>query len=229
MQNSTDAPRAAANHRNRIETARVPATKVIVLHRACALPAVSPKGAWVGMQQRGIDRLARALAVSRSRRHALVAVAATFGLVRGFSGFAAKNRRTTKAAFSRKCHRFIISAGPNRDDAFEHTDDDVLIEIIPKKGGSAKVVFNDNNKSANGPNGDHLQVPPFTAKVGDKVHIVARNEVAGGCELDEIWLHCIEGRGGKVKLLDRFTPEQCSAQANTTGIFLDRTIRIRNK
>jgi hypothetical protein len=201
-------------------------------NRASALPAVSPKGASVAMQQWGIDRFSRVLARPHSRRDALFAAAAVLVAEREFPALGAKDssrRRDKNAAFPRKCRRFVISAGPNRDDAFEHTDDDLFIAIIPKRGGSEKVVFNDNNKGPNGPNGDHLKVTPFTAKLGDKVHIVARNEVEGGCELDEIWLHCIEGRGGRVKLLDRFTPEECSAQANRVGIFLDRTIRIRNK
>ena len=74
-----------------------------------------------------------------------------------------------------------------------------------------------------------MRVAPFTARVGDELHIVARNEVAGGCELDEIWLHCIEGKGGKVKLTDRILPEDCQADANRVGVFLDTTVRITNK
>jgi hypothetical protein len=61
------------------------------------------------------------------------------------------------------------------------------------------------------------------------VHIVARNEVVGGCELDEIWLHCVEGRGGKVKLTDRITPEECESDANQIGVFFETTVRITNK
>ena len=158
------------------------------------------------MRSRGIDLVARALARPRSRRHAFIAAGAIM-----FSAEAqqAAGQRKTRdkgqrgsakgTAFSRKCRRFIIAAGPNRDDRFQHTDDDLLIEIIPKKGGSAKIVFNDDNKGPNGPNGEHLRVTPFTARVGDQVHIVARNEVAGGCEMDEIWLHCVDGKSGKVK------------------------------
>jgi hypothetical protein len=123
----------------------------------------------------------------------------------------------------------MISAGPDSKDRFQHTDDDLLIEIIPKKGGGAKVVFDDDNDAPNGPNGDHLGVTPFTARVGDQVRIVARNEVGGGCELDEIWLHCIEGRGGKVKLTDSISPEQCRSDANRIGVFFETTIRITNK
>ena len=168
-----------------------------------------------------------------SRRQALAVAAA---VTMSADTVAARRRRnsnqrgsTRRTAFSRKCKRFVITAGPNRNDRFQHTDDDLLIEIIPKKGGAAKTVFNDNNKAPNGPNGDHLSVPPFTARVGDKVHIVARNEVAGGCELDEIWLHCIEGRGGKVKLTDSITPEECRSDANRIGIFFETTVRIKNK
>ena len=72
-------------------------------------------------------------------------------------------------------------------------------------------------------------MPPFTARVGDQVHIVARNEVVGGCELDEIWLHCVEGRGGKVKLTDSITPEECQSDANRIGVFFETTVRIKNK
>ena len=70
---------------------------------------------------------------------------------------------------------------------------------------------------------------PFSAKVGAEVHIVARNEVAGGCELDEIWLHCLEGRGGKVKLTGRISPRECGRDANRIGVFFDKTVRIKNR
>jgi len=187
------------------------------------------------MQQSGIDLLARALALPRSRRQALVAAGAVIigADAQRVAAQRRKNKRGRKGsgngnAFSRKCRRFIIAAGPNRDDRFQHTDDDLLIEIIPKKGGAAKIVFNDDNKGPNGPNGDHLRVAPFTARVGDRVHIVARNEAAGGCELDEIWLHCIEGRGGRVKLTDQITPEECRSDANRIGVFFDTTLRIKN-
>jgi len=72
-------------------------------------------------------------------------------------------------------------------------------------------------------------VAPFTARVGDQVHIVARNEVAGGCELDEIWLQCVDGRGGKVKLTDSISPEECQDDANRIGVFFETTVRIKNK
>jgi hypothetical protein len=185
------------------------------------------------MRQTTVDLLARALAMPGTRRRAITAAGA---LLIGADPVAARKRRdgdqrrsTRGAAFSRKCKRFVIGAGPNRNDRFQHTDDDVLIEIIPKKGGAAKTVFNDNNKGPNGPNGDHLSVPPFTARVGDQVHIVARNEVVGGCELDEMWLHCVEGRGGKVKLTDGVTPAECQSDANRIGVFFETTVRIKNK
>jgi hypothetical protein len=185
------------------------------------------------MQQTAIDLVARALAVSGSRRQALAVASA---MIVGAVPTVARRRRdsaepasTRGSAFSRKCRHFVITAGPNRDDRFQHTDDDLLIEIIPRKSGAAKTVFNDNNKAPNGPNGDHLSVAPFTARVGDQVHIVARNEVAGGCELDEIWLQCIEGRGGKVKLTDSITPEECRSNANRIGVFFETTVRIKNK
>jgi hypothetical protein len=185
------------------------------------------------MQQPPIDLLARVLAVSGSRRQAL-AVAGAF--IFDATSVAARRRKdssergsTRGAAFSRKCKRFVITAGPNRNDRFQHTDDDLLIEIIPKSGGAAKTVFNDNNKAPNGPNGEHLSVAPFTARVGDQVHIVARNEVVGGCELDEIWLQCVDGRGGKVKLTDSISPEECRDDANRIGVFFETTVRIKNK
>jgi len=124
----------------------------------------------------------------------------------------------------------VISAGPDRDDKFQHIDDDLLIELIPKgKKGGAKTLLEDDNDSPNGNDGDHLKVNPFTARVGDKIHIVARNEVAGGCELDEIWLHCIDGRGGRVKLLAATTPEECRSDAGKVGVFLDEIVRIKHK
>jgi hypothetical protein len=185
------------------------------------------------MRQSAVDVLARAFAASGSRRRALAIAGA---MMIGADPVTARRRRDSEqrgsargTAFSRKCNRFVISAGPNRNVRFQHTDDDLLIEIIPKNGGGSKTVFDDDNKAPNGPNGDHLSVPPFSARVGDEVHIVARNEVVGGCELDEIWLHCVEGRGGKVKLTDRITPEECESDANQIGVFFETTVRIKNK
>ena len=185
------------------------------------------------MRQTAVDLLARALATPGSRRQAL-AVAGAF-IISAEPGTARRRRdsdqrgSTRGTAFSRKCRRFVISAGPNRNERFDNTDDDLFIQIIPRNGGAAKTVFDDDNNAPNGPNGDHLSVPPFTARVGDQVHIVARNEVAGGCELDEIWLHCVEGRGGKVKLTDSITPAECQSDANRIGVFFETTVRIKNK
>lgn len=144
-----------------------------------------------------------------------------------------KNKRAKKGkakgtGFSAKCERFVISAGPNRTDRFKHTDDDLFIELLPA-GGNPKVLFKDDNDAPNGPGGSHLAVEPFDAQVGDRIRIVARNEVAGGCELDAIWLHCIEKKGGSVKLLDAITPAECKKNADKVGVFLDTTVRIRNK
>ena len=188
------------------------------------------------MQATGIDLLARALARPGSRRQALIAAGAFF-IGADVQDARGRRRKIDKAqrgsgggtAFSRKCRRFIITAGPNRDDRFQHTDDDLRIVLIPRKGGAEKVVFEDDNDSPNGDNGEHLRVAPFTARVGDEIHIVARNEVAGGCELDEIWLHCIEGRGGKIQLTDRIFPEDCRPDANRIGVFFETTVRITNK
>ncbi len=135
-----------------------------------------------------------------------------------------------KESFSKNCRRFVVSAGPDPNDRFEHIDDDVLIELIPKgKKGVPTVLLRDDNNAPNGPNGDHPRATPFTAKVGDSIHIVARNEVVGGCELDEVWIHCTEGRGGKVKLTDAVTPEECSRNASKVGVFFDETVRITNR
>ena len=188
------------------------------------------------MQPTRIDLLARAIARPHSRRQALRAVSAVIfwtiaphaGAQRERAGRAQRGARGV-SGFPRRCRHFIIAAGPNRNDRFEHTDDDLLIEVIPRKGGAAKVVFDDDNNSPNGDDGEHLSVDPFTARVGDQIRIVARNEVVGGCELDEIWLHCIEGRGGKVKLTDRILPEDCRADANRVGVFFETTLRITNK
>lgn len=141
-----------------------------------------------------------------------------------------KNKRKGKAketGFSAKCERFLISAGPSKTDRFKHIDDDLFIELLPA-GGNPRVLFKDDNDAPNGPGGSHPTVDPFTAAVGDRIRIVARNEVAGGCELDAIWLHCLEGKGGSIKLLDAVTPKECKKDANTVGVFLDKTVRIRN-
>jgi hypothetical protein len=208
------------------------------------------------MQQSSIDRVARVLARAGSRRRALVALSASL-FNAGFAPVSGKkkkgdssrntqrkrrkdkqrdgkngndNSRGKDEGFPRDCRRFVIAAGPDRDDKFRHIDDDLHIVLIPKgKKGGSKVLLEDDNNSPNGNNGDHLKVNPFTAKVGDKIRIEARNEVVGGCELDEIWIHCIEGRGGKVKLTDAITPEDCRSDQNRVGVFEDRTVRIRNK
>lgn len=141
-----------------------------------------------------------------------------------------KNKRKGKAketGFSAKCERFLISAGPSKTDRFKHIDDDLFIELLPA-GGNPRVLFKDDNNAPNGPGGSHPTVDPFTAAVGDRIRIVARNEEAGGCELDAIWLHCLEGKGGSIKLLDAVTPKECKKDANTVGVFLDKTVRIRN-
>ena len=136
-------------------------------------------------------------------------------------------KKAKETGFSASCERFLISAGPSKTDRFKHIDDDLMIELLPA-GGNPKVLFKDDNDSPNGPGGSHPTVDPFTAQVGDRIRIVARNEVAGGCELDAIWLHCLEGKGGSVKLLDAVTPNECKRDANTVGVFLDTTVRIRN-
>jgi hypothetical protein len=152
------------------------------------------------------------------------------GKSRGNGNGKGKKKRKDKAketGFSASCERFLISAGPSKTDRFKHIDDDLFIELLPA-GGTPKVLFKDDNDAPNGPGGSHPTVDPFTAEVGDRIRIVARNEEAGGCELDAIWLHCLEGKGGSVKLLDAVTPKECKKDANTVGVFLDTTVRIRN-
>jgi hypothetical protein len=197
------------------------------------------------------DALSRALAGATTRRSLALALGA-IALGHGAAGKNKKARRPGRTGrgrrhrrdkqrdsrdkknksngFSRDCHRFVIAAGPDRDDKFQHIDDDLLIELIPKgKKGNAKTLLEDDNGSPNGNNGAHLKVNPFTARVGDRIHIVASNAEAGGCELDEIWLHCVEGRGGGVKLFNGVTPDECRADANLVGVFVDETVRIKNK
>ena len=182
---------------------------------AAALPAalIVPAGA---KDQSPLDRR-RKRAEKRSGKR-------SSGKSRGKSKDKKKAKET---GFSASCERFLISAGPSKTDRFKHIDDDLMIELLPA-GGNPKVLFKDDNDSPNGPGGSHPTVDPFTAQVGDRIRIVARNEVAGGCELDAIWLHCLEGRGGSVKLLDAVTPNECKRDANTVGVFLDTTVRIRN-
>ena len=182
---------------------------------AAALPAalIVPAGA---KDQSPLDRR-RKRAEKRSGKR-------SSGKSRGKSKDKKKAKET---GFSASCERFLISAGPSKTDRFKHIDDDLMIELLPA-GGNPKVLFKDDNDSPNGPGGSHPTVDPFTAQVGDRIRIVARNEVAGGCELDAIWLHCLEGKGGSVKLLDAVTPNECKKDANTVGVFLDTTVRIRN-
>lgn len=135
--------------------------------------------------------------------------------------------KAKETGFSASCERFLISAGPSKTDRFKHIDDDLFIELLPA-GGTPKVLFKDDNNAPNGPGGSHPTVDPFIAEVGDRIRIVARNEEAGGCELDAIWLHCLEGKGGSVKLLDAVSPAECKKNANTVGVFVDTMVRIRN-
>jgi hypothetical protein len=218
-------------------------------------PALARAWDWQGrqvfMQESRIDRLSHALLTYGSRRAALAALCcAAFGLdvpsvlgrksakrqrihhrkSRRSSRGSSTNKKssTKKSAFPHDCRHFVIAAGPNRDDKFQHIDDDLRIVLIPKgKKADSKVLLDDHNGSPNGPGGAHLKVAPFSAKVGDRIVITASNKVAGGCELDEIWIHCIEGKGGKVKLTDRITPSQCNG--GKVGVFFDRTVRIKNK
>jgi hypothetical protein len=207
------------------------------------------------MQQTAIERLARALASSQNRRQSFAALCgavialgaeSTLGGKRGHASrydrakrraerrasrksSSSKDKKKKGEGFPRNCRHFVIAAGANRDDKFKHIDDDLRIELIPKGNtGGARVLLDDDNNGPNGKNGDHIKVPPFTARVGDRIRIIARNEVAGGCELDAIWLHCVEGKGGGVKLSSRISPDQCRANANQVGVFLDKTVRIKN-
>jgi hypothetical protein len=177
------------------------------------------------MIERGIDRLARALAAPRSRRQAVLAAASAFAgahvLPETTKGRASdkkprnqdrnknkdRKKKGKKSAIPSNCERFVISAGPDKDDKFKHIDDDLFIELIPK-GRNV-----------------HRGVKPFTAKIGDRIHIVATNAEKGGCELDEIWLHCIEGKGGEMRLTKRIRPENCNG--DQLGSFLNALIRIR--
>ena len=90
------------------------------------------------------------------------------------------------------------------------------------------MLFNDDNDAPNGPGGSHPTVDPFVAEVSGRIRDVARNEAAGGCELDAVWLRCLERKGGSVKLLDTVTPAECRKNVNTVGVFLDTMVRIRD-
>ena len=209
------------------------------------------------MEERSFDRLARALTAQGTRRR-LALVGAAVVLITGAAAPGGarqrrdrprrdrdsgrkrneddkakrkrdKNRGRVTVPFARNCDRFVISAGPSPNDKFKHIDDDLHIELIAKgKRGGIRVLLRDDNNSPNGPDGDHLRVEPFEARVGDRIHIVARNEVSGGCELDAIWLHCTQGGNGRVKLTDRITPEECRNRANSVGVFFEKMIRIKS-
>ena len=152
-------------------------------------------------------------------------------LAQSESGTATSGDISIEEKFDRSCRRFEISAGPKRGGKFKHIDDDLLIVLIPKgkKGRRRKILFEDDNGEANGDNGKHLKVDPFKARVGDRIQIIARNAQTGGCELDEIWLHCTESGGGKVRLSKRITPEDCRADWNRIGVFFEKVVRIRNR
>jgi hypothetical protein len=196
------------------------------------------------MIERGIDRLSRALTAPHSRRRAMLAAALVLTGAQGLP--AAAQRRATgnkpktqrqhknkdgkkkdkKSTIPRSCERFVISAGPEKNDTFKHIDDDLFIELIPKgRNVHREVLLKDDNGLPNGDNGKHLTVKPFTAQIGDRIHIVATNAEKGGCELDEIWLHCIEGKGGEMRLTKRIKPEKCNG--DQLGAFLNALIRIR--
>jgi hypothetical protein len=196
------------------------------------------------MIERGIDRLARALAAPHSRRQAVHTVAAALTGVHALPAAAQhpgtdkkprnqdrnknkdRKKNDKKSTIPRNCERFVISAGPDKDDKFKHIDDDLFIELIPKgRNVHREVLLKDDNGLPNGDNGKHLSVKPFTAKIGDRIHIVATNAEKGGCELDEIWLHCIESKGGEMRLTKRIKPENCNG--DQLGAFLNALIRIR--
>lgn len=244
-------------HRQLLETGSRPRAYLEQVETAVARPHDRREDEEVGdlMQQSTAERLSRALAGSQSRRQSLAALCGAIMALAAESALGRRRRQKSpydrakrraerrasrkssssknkkkSVAFPRNCRHFVIAAGPNRDDKFKHIDDDLRIELIPKgQNGGKRVLLDDDNNGPNGRNGDHIKVPPFTARVGDRIRIIARNEVAGGCELDAIWLHCVEGKGGEVKLSDRITPDQCRANANKVGVFLDKTVRIKNK
>jgi hypothetical protein len=185
------------------------------------------------MQSHAIDQIARALTRPRPRRQAGLALTAVLlgsTTARAQSGSGtASGEITIEAKIPRSCRHFEISAGPRRGGKFKHIDDDLLIVLIPKgkRGRRRTILFEDDNGEANGDNGKHLKVAPFKARVGDRIQIIAKNAQAGGCELDEIWLHCTEAGGGKKRLSKRITREDCRDDWNRIGVFFNKVVRIR--
>jgi hypothetical protein len=177
------------------------------------------------MDSRGFDQFARRLATGVNRRILIrggVAAAAAAALGLGAVDESEASRIPSN------CTRFILAAGSKKTDKFRHIDDDLQVWVIPKgRKKKSKLVFKDDSQGPNGPHGRHIQPIKFKAKVGDQLEIIGINAVAGGCELDEMYLFCDSGGGGGKgeKLMDHY--ECNSSEGGKTGVFFDKKFRIR--
>jgi hypothetical protein len=163
------------------------------------------------------DRLTASLARRGSRRIA-------FGIAAGTMLAAGTAIPASARTFDRDCRRFRLAAGDDPDRRFNNLDDNLLVEVQRKGGRNWETVWDDTNDDNVNFRGEPFRIPPFDAKVGDKLRIQAFN-LGGSCELDEIWLFCERGRHndrGK-----RLTAGVGRDDSCAEGQFFEETYRIR--
>src|SRR5690349_5575182 len=106
------------------------------------------------MNSRRFDALARRLGTGVDRRALLRGGAAMAGAA--LAGGAAVEE-TEASRLPSNCKRFILAAGNNPTDEFQHIDDDLRVVLKPKGEPKSKwrVLLDDHNGTPNGPGGDH--------------------------------------------------------------------------
>ena len=171
------------------------------------------------MDSARFDRLVTALARFGSRRRLLGAVASA-ALATG-NGSEVRADVEAEAFFNSDCRRFILAPSRNRDQKFDNVDDNLLVEVIEKgRRGRTRTVWDDTDDDNVNFRGEPFRIPPFKARVGDRLRIQAFNR-GGSCELDELWLFCKGERRGM--LLHGGVSPKAGCE---TGRFFDETFRI---
>lgn len=167
------------------------------------------------MDREAIDRLARIVGTRGGRRSAV-------GLALGAVAAALRADDAEAGAFPKRCSRFVLAGGDDRDALFRHVDDNLYIAVKPKKGGRERIVWDDRTDDQVNFEGEPFEIPAFRAEIGDKLIVQGYNREAGPCDLDEIWLFCENGGRGK-RIVDRVGPRGSCNQ----GVFFSETVRIK--
>jgi hypothetical protein len=178
---------------------------------------VTGQGGAVGSTR--IDRIARTLARLDSRRGFFAAVAGAALAATGRE--AATAQVEAEAVFDGDCRKFILAPSRDRRRKFNNVDDNLLVEVIEKgRRGKTRTVWDDTDDNNVNFRGEPFRIPPFKARVGDRLRIQAFN-LGGSCELDELWLFC-KGDSRGIRLDDGVRKDESCAE----GRFFDETFRI---